>query len=70
MAIIPPKKAPPKPQPADNDRRNKYLMWGFIVIGILAIGWMIYASPKEKNLNCSSRNGATSLTGFGSCTEE
>ncbi|MBV8060619.1 MAG: hypothetical protein JO126_03345 [Alphaproteobacteria bacterium] len=43
--------------------------WIFIVVGIVAIIGVIWASPRQKNLVCNSA-GQTSLIGFGSCTEE
>jgi hypothetical protein len=45
------------------------LLWGIVVLGIVAIIWMAESAPRQKPLVC--RTGfMTSLTGFGTCTEE
>jgi len=44
-------------------------LWVFIIAGIAGIVWMIAASPRQRNLNCSS-NVPASLFYFGTCVEE
>ncbi len=46
-----------------------FTFWLFIVVALGAIIWMVASSPGEKHLTC--RQGvATSIIGFGNCTEE
>lgn len=66
----PPKNTPKKPAKKEEKKSLKAMLpWVFVAIGVIGIIWMIAASPREKQLRCSS-HGSTSLTGFGSCTEE
>ncbi len=64
----------PKPKarfgkPEKTNPTQAILTWGFVVIGVIGIIWMIAANPRQKNLNCTSAP-TSSLTGFGSCTTE
>ncbi len=44
------------------------MIWGFIIIGIAAIVYMIATNAPQKRLNCSK--SSASLIEFGTCTEE
>ena len=55
--------------PEKKNRGKAILAWGFVVLGIAGIAWMIYASPHQRNLNCDL-NARPSLLTFGSCVEE
>jgi hypothetical protein len=62
----------PKPQfgkPEKPDRRGQFIKLGFLILCIIAIVWMVAVNPRQKNLVCSS-GSLSSLTSFGSCTEE
>jgi len=49
----------------------KILAWAFIIIAVVAIGVMIAKNPKQKALVCRPAAGAaTSLTSFGTCSED
>jgi hypothetical protein len=43
--------------------------WLFVVVGLIAIAWMIILSPPEKKLKCEYNPNPSLLT-FGTCTTE
>ncbi len=73
MAMSPEAKTPkPKPtygKPEKPDTKGQIIKYGFIILALIAMIWMIATNARQKNLVCNS-GGTTSLIGFGSCTEE
>jgi hypothetical protein len=67
------KKTPPKPLPFGQPEKPNWvtrgLIIGFLVLAVGGMIWMIKNDSGEKRLTCHS-NVASSLTGFGSCSEE